>query len=83
MNFLHIIPDENALNITVTDLREVGKLCFIQLSEIRHRGAFSIVAQTFAAFCAYCRKSENKEVQDILAELFEVSETVHHGKGAF
>ncbi|KAL5444724.1 hypothetical protein PMIN07_003330 [Paraphaeosphaeria minitans] len=30
---------------------ELGRLCFTQLIELRHRGAFSAVAQTFAAFC--------------------------------
>ena len=28
-----------------------GRLCFMQLVELRHRGAFSTVAQTFAACC--------------------------------
>ena len=28
-----------------------GRLCFKQLVELRHRGAFSTVAQTFAACC--------------------------------
>ena len=31
-----------------------GRLCFTQLIELRHRGAFSTVAQTFAAFCKRC-----------------------------
>ncbi|OAF99231.1 HEAT repeat protein-like protein [Paraphaeosphaeria sporulosa] len=30
---------------------ELGRSCFTQLIELRHRGAFSAVAQTFAAFC--------------------------------
>ncbi|KAF2477596.1 HEAT repeat protein-like protein [Lindgomyces ingoldianus] len=32
----------------------LGRLCFSQLADLRHRGAFSTVAQTFAAFCRRC-----------------------------
>lgn len=38
---------------------KLGRLCFTQLLELRHRGAFSIVSQTFAAFCRRCVTSDN------------------------
>jgi hypothetical protein len=34
------------------DYRKIGDLAYIQLSELRHRGAFTTVAQCFAACCA-------------------------------
>ncbi|KAF1936795.1 hypothetical protein EJ02DRAFT_438294 [Clathrospora elynae] len=36
----------------------LGRLCFIQLLELRHRGAHSTVSQTFAAFCRRCVSSD-------------------------
>ncbi|KAF2657203.1 hypothetical protein K491DRAFT_756956 [Lophiostoma macrostomum CBS 122681] len=35
-----------------------GRLCFVQLAELRHRGAFSTVAQTFAACCRRFARAE-------------------------
>ncbi|KAF2106936.1 HEAT repeat protein-like protein [Lophiotrema nucula] len=40
--------------LTPADFEKMGKQCFTQLVELRHRGAFSTVAQTFAAFCRRC-----------------------------
>ncbi|KAE8856963.1 hypothetical protein PTNB29_08030 [Pyrenophora teres f. teres] len=36
---------------------KLGRLCFTQLLELRHRGAFSTVSQTFAVFCRRCSSS--------------------------
>ncbi|KAL9077573.1 MAG: hypothetical protein Q9157_003325 [Trypethelium eluteriae] len=36
------------------ELLELGNLCFEQLVELRHRGAFSTVAQAFATCCMRC-----------------------------
>ncbi len=33
------------------DLKRIGDLAFTQLAELRHRGAFSTVSQTFADCC--------------------------------
>jgi hypothetical protein len=45
--------DERAL-ISPALFEKLGRLCFTQLLELRHRGAFSTVSQTFAAFCRRC-----------------------------
>jgi len=37
---------------------KLGRLCFTQLLELRHRGAFSTVSQTFSAFCRRCVSSD-------------------------
>jgi hypothetical protein len=42
---------------------KLGKLCFTQLLELRHRGAFSTVSQTFAAFCRRCVSSKIPELR--------------------
>ncbi|KXS98749.1 hypothetical protein AC578_9051 [Pseudocercospora eumusae] len=36
-------------------LKSMSELCFTQLSQLRHRGAFSTVAQTWTACCTRCR----------------------------
>jgi hypothetical protein len=40
--------------ITPEFFAKLGRLCFTQLLELRHRGAFSTVSQTFASFCRRC-----------------------------
>ncbi|KAL9102416.1 MAG: hypothetical protein Q9163_002437 [Psora crenata] len=37
--------------------RQLGDLAFQQLAELRHRGAFSTVSQTFASWCVSCINS--------------------------
>ncbi|KAF2677884.1 HEAT repeat protein-like protein [Lentithecium fluviatile CBS 122367] len=46
--------------ITPEAFEKFGRLCFAQLIELRHRGAFSTVAQTFAAFCRRCISAEDE-----------------------
>ncbi|KAK5745012.1 hypothetical protein LTR17_001763 [Elasticomyces elasticus] len=38
-----------------TQIQELSELCFTQLAELRHRGAFSTVAQTWIACCVASR----------------------------
>ncbi|KAG9189219.1 hypothetical protein G6011_06087 [Alternaria panax] len=40
--------------VTPGVFEKLGRLCFTQLLELRHRGAFSTVSQTFAVFCRRC-----------------------------
>jgi len=48
------------------ELRTLGNLCFVQLVELRHRGAFSTIAQTFIACCVRCANTDGSQnaVQD-------------------
>jgi hypothetical protein len=48
--------DGNAM-LSPEVFEKLGQLCFSQLLELRHRGAHSTVAQTFAAFCRRCATS--------------------------
>ncbi|KAF1831253.1 hypothetical protein BDW02DRAFT_505741 [Decorospora gaudefroyi] len=43
--------------ITPELFEKLGRLCFEQLLDLRHRGAFSTVSQTFAVFCRRCVSS--------------------------
>ncbi|KAL9097439.1 MAG: hypothetical protein Q9165_000335 [Trypethelium subeluteriae] len=48
------------------ELFELGNLCFEQLVELRHRGAFSTVAQAFATCCMRCGDSVDPMVRGYL-----------------
>ncbi|KAF2002414.1 HEAT repeat protein-like protein [Amniculicola lignicola CBS 123094] len=48
----------------------LGKLTFTQLTDLRHRGAFSTVAQTFAVFCRRCVSSSVAELQGLLEKWY-------------
>ncbi|KAK7544770.1 putative death-receptor fusion protein-domain-containing protein [Phyllosticta citribraziliensis] len=52
------------------EFEDLGKLCFTQLAELRHRGAFSTVAQTFAAFCLRCSRSQHQDIKALLDEWY-------------
>ncbi|KAL1953304.1 hypothetical protein VTO42DRAFT_3034 [Malbranchea cinnamomea] len=44
------------------DYSRIGKLSFVQLAELRHRGAFSTVSQTFASCCQRCGQSKDPAI---------------------
>ncbi|KAF2864755.1 HEAT repeat protein-like protein [Massariosphaeria phaeospora] len=46
--------------ITPEVVEKLGRLSFDQLVQLRHRGAFSTVAQTFAAFCRRCNSATDE-----------------------
>ena len=47
-------PYSSDLVLRYEDYKAMGSLASEQLAELRHRGAFSTVAQTFAACCLKC-----------------------------
>ncbi|KAL8949925.1 MAG: hypothetical protein Q9222_004014 [Ikaeria aurantiellina] len=53
--------------------REFGELAFTQLENLRHRGAFSTVSQTFAVCCIRCAQSEDSRTQALLDEWYQKS----------
>lgn len=59
------IGDQDQDMITAPRFEELGRLCFTQLIELRHRGAFSAVAQTFASFCRRCYSVPQKSLQEL------------------
>lgn len=58
--------------ISAADFEALGTLSFVQLSELRHRGAFSTVAQTFTAFCHRCAAAENETISKLPERWYEV-----------
>jgi hypothetical protein len=46
-------------DLEISDIERIGQLSFVQLAELRHRGAFSTVSRTFNASCAFCAKSKD------------------------
>jgi hypothetical protein len=52
--------------------KTLGQLCFSQLLELRHRGAHSTVAQTFAAFCRRCATSDIESLRALPGVWYQV-----------
>ncbi|TKA57285.1 hypothetical protein B0A55_13499, partial [Friedmanniomyces simplex] len=49
---------------------QLSELCFVQLAELRHRGAFSTVAQTWIACCLASRDVPTADGQSILHQWY-------------
>ncbi|EEA27348.1 HEAT repeat protein [Talaromyces marneffei ATCC 18224] len=58
-------PNSGHDELQRADFETIGTLSFVQLSELRHRGAFSTVAQTFAACCLRCAENPNPEISSL------------------
>lgn len=52
--------------------RKFGELAFQQLAELRHRGAFSTVSQTFTECCLRCARSDDLMIQTLPKEWYQV-----------
>ena len=66
-------PPDPALGLQYHDFRTTGGLAFTQLAELRHRGAFSTVSQTFAACCTRCIKTEDSKIAGLPQDWYQVS----------
>ena len=51
-------------------LQTIGDTCFEQLALLRHRGAFSTVAQTFVLCCQKARNSEDERLPALISQWF-------------
>ena len=60
---LHVASNaqDHAPRLDSGDYKRIGWLSFTQLAELRHRGAFSTVSQTFALCCAKCLRAGESE----------------------
>ena len=58
-------PSPSQGGLSYEDLRRLGDLTLTQLAELRHRGAFSTVSQTFLACCVRCAASRNSEIAEL------------------
>ncbi len=66
------IGDGNSDLITPELFENLGRLCFTQLLELRHRGAFSTVSQTFAVFCRRCVTSNIPSIRALPEMWYQV-----------
>ncbi|OAX82401.1 hypothetical protein ACJ72_03247 [Emergomyces africanus] len=57
---------ESSTGLVEDDFNKMGSLSFTQLAELRHRGAFSAVSQTFMACCQRCSESINPDISNLL-----------------
>ncbi|KAF2803660.1 uncharacterized protein BDZ99DRAFT_546992 [Mytilinidion resinicola] len=67
-------PFETVSSLSILDnfqLKRLGTLCFTQLINLRHRGACSAVAQTFAVCCQRCSKIGNEATQGLLLSWYQ------------
>lgn len=54
------------------DYEKIGMASFIQLAELRHRGAFSTVSQTFSTCCQRCGESSDPSISSLPAGWYMV-----------
>jgi len=67
-------PSESTENgLPDMDFKALGDLAFTQLAELRHRGAFSTVSQTFAACCDRCAGSNVTTVGELPGIWYQVN----------
>ena len=60
------------VGLVYEDFLALGGLSFVQLAELRHRGAFSTVSRTFAACCVRCVGSANSLIGDLPKRWYQV-----------
>jgi len=53
-------------------LERLARLAFTQLTELRHRGAFSAIAHAFTACCLRCRHSGRADILDVLYDVSQL-----------
>ncbi|KAL9581913.1 MAG: hypothetical protein Q9212_003607 [Teloschistes hypoglaucus] len=58
--------------------RQYGDLAFTELAELRHRGAFSTVSQTFAMCCFRCAESEDPETRALPKAWYKIENSAMH-----
>ncbi|ODH48059.1 hypothetical protein GX48_05824 [Paracoccidioides brasiliensis] len=59
-------PESDGTGLVQADFNKIGSLSFTQLAELRHRGAFSAVSQTFTACCQRCGQSKDLGISNLL-----------------
>ena len=61
-----------AVGLDYGDYERLGGLALRQLAELRHRGAFTTVSQTFAAYCQKCASSADKKIASLRPAWYQV-----------
>lgn len=55
------------------DYEKIGSMSFIHLAELRHKGAFTTVSQTFTACCQRCGQSKDPSISSLPEAWYQVS----------
>ncbi|KAJ5083898.1 hypothetical protein NUU61_008477, partial [Penicillium alfredii] len=58
------------------DFAHIGRASFTQLAELRHRGAFSTVSQTFTTCCQRCSESNDPSIRELLPSWYQEAKTI-------
>ena len=66
--------------LSYENYRKVGTLSFSQLAQLRHRGAFSTVSQTFSACCTACAGSSDLNLSGLVRSWYHVRVHRHDPK---
>ncbi|KAL1964941.1 hypothetical protein VTN77DRAFT_6294 [Rasamsonia byssochlamydoides] len=64
-------PQDGENGLQRPDYEAIGVLSFIQLSELRHRGAFTAVSQTFATCCQRCGESSDPTISSLPEQWYQ------------
>ena len=65
-------PPGRDRDLAYEDFLRIGNLELEKLAELRHRGAFSTVSQTFAACCARCLESDDLSTNSLPKHWYQV-----------
>ncbi|EDN07477.1 predicted protein [Histoplasma mississippiense (nom. inval.)] len=74
-------PDTSGSGLVEADFNKIGTLSFTQLAELRHRGAFSAVSQTFTACCQKCAQTKDSSVSGLLNIWYKASKLTRRSAG--
>jgi hypothetical protein len=69
-------PRDSGCGLSYGDFKAIGQLCFTQLAELRHRGAFSTVSQTFVTCCHQCEQSGDPSILMLPGRWLNVSSII-------
>ncbi|KAI9795321.1 MAG: hypothetical protein M1833_007233 [Piccolia ochrophora] len=79
ISFAPFNDDTGSSILQQPDFSDIGGLSFLQLAELRHRGAFSTVTLTFAACCERCSSSWHQGVRALpLSWYTEAIDCIHN-----
>ncbi|CAG7982284.1 unnamed protein product [Penicillium olsonii] len=65
-----------------TDFEKIGGASFTQLAELRHRGAFTNVSQTFATCCQRCSASKDPAIRELTRGWYQEAKSTIFGSAS-
>lgn len=65
-----------------TDFAKIGGASFTQLAELRHRGAFTNVSQTFATCCQRCSASKDPAIRELTRGWYQEAKSTIFGSAS-